>query len=88
MPASSQKYALLNKKSVPIVVIIEPWAEEITVPPDKTLEINIFFPAIGPIETEINERYFIVWLWGGCHATVSLDGKDCTPRSLSRPVPR
>jgi hypothetical protein len=88
MMASPLKYRLRNEKSASIVVIIEPWAEEISVPPDKTLEIVVFYPSIGPIETITTDEYIIVWLWGGCRATVSLDGQDCTPGSLSIPAPR
>jgi hypothetical protein len=87
MMDSSLKYRLRNEKSTSIVVIIEPWAEEISVPPDKTLEIAVFYPSIGPIETITTDEFIIVWLWGGCRATVSLDGQDCTPGSLSIPAP-
>jgi hypothetical protein len=88
MSDSSLKYVLHNKNSVTIVVIIEPWAEEISVHPDKTLEIIISYPKIGPIETTVSENCIIVWLWNGCHATVSLNGQDCTPRALGIPAPR
>jgi len=70
MTNASVKYVLQNKKSVAITVILEPWADEISVPPDKTLEI---VAGTGPIETIIDEKYVTVEL--SSHVTVSLDGK-------------
>jgi hypothetical protein len=81
------KYVIHNKNPTSMVVIIEPWAEELNVPSNSTLEISVIYSKIGPIETTINERYTVVWLWSGCRATVSLDGQDCTPRSLDIPAP-
>jgi hypothetical protein len=87
MMASVLKYRVSNEHQYSRVVIIEPWAEEITLPQDKTLEIAVSCSTIGTFETVVNERYVVVWLWSGCRATLSIDGQDCTPASLNIPVP-
>jgi hypothetical protein len=86
MIESSVKYTFRNQNLNSIIVIIEPWAEEFTVPPDSVLSIIIFHTKLGLLETAISPNYFTVGLWAGCRAEVSLDGNDMTPRSLSIPA--
>ena len=87
MDYSSMKCTFHNKNSESVTVIVEPWAEEIRVPSKNTLEITVFYREIGPIETTIDRSHIAVWLWKGCHALVSLNGRDCTPPSLTIPAP-
>ena len=82
----SLKYTFSNQDPNPIIVILEPWAEEFTVPPGSVLSIIVFYTKLGLLETAISPNYFTVGLWAGCRAEVSLDGKDQTPRSLSIPA--
>jgi hypothetical protein len=84
---SSIKYSFRNQKSDTIIAIIEPWAEEFSVPAGSVLSVIIFYNSIGLLETAISSDYFSMWLWAGCHVEVSLDGKDQTPPSLSIPAP-
>lgn len=77
------KYRLSNEHQYARVVIIEPWAEEITLPQDKTLEITVSCSTIDTLDIVVNERYVVLWLWSGCRATLSIDGQDCTPPTLS-----
>jgi len=86
MMDSSVKYTFANQGLNPIVLILEPWAEEFTVPPGSVVSIMIFYKELGLLETAIGPNYFTIWLWAGCRAEVSLDGNDQTPRSLSIPA--
>jgi len=81
------KYIFQNRTAAPIIVIVEPWAEEFSVPPDSVLSIEISFSELGNLETVMDGKYFTMWLWAGCRAAVSLDGKDQMRPSLSIPVP-
>jgi hypothetical protein len=82
----SARYTFRNQNPNPIIVIIEPWAEEFVVPPGSVLSIIIFYTKLGLLETAISPNYFTVGLWAGCRARVALDGNDQTPRSLSIPA--
>jgi hypothetical protein len=80
------QYQFQNQSADPIIVIIEPWAEEFSVPSNSVLLIDIDSTKTGLLETAMNSKYFTVWLWGGCRAKVSLDGEDRTPLSLAIPA--
>jgi hypothetical protein len=82
-PEDSMKYTFENTTSAPIVTIVEPWAEEFSVPPGSTLEIEISATDVGPLETSMSDEYFVVWLWSGCRATVSLNGEELPRPGLS-----
>jgi hypothetical protein len=81
------KYTFENRTEVPITFMIEPWAEEFTVPSRSVLSIEIFSSKFDVMETTIDAKYFVLWLWAGCTAVVSLDGKQQTRPSLLIPVP-
>jgi hypothetical protein len=81
------KYTFQNTTSAHTVVIVEPWAEEFTVPPGSVLSIDISSTVAGTLETVMSDKYFVVWLWSGCRAEVSLDGKDQTSSASSISVP-
>jgi hypothetical protein len=82
MMASAIKYLVHNEHQNSREVYIEPWAEGISLPPDKTLEITVSCSTIGTLEVVLHEDCVVVWLWSGCRATLSIDGQDCTPPSL------
>jgi hypothetical protein len=81
------KYTFENRNTDPITFILEPWAEEFTVPTGSTLSIEIFSSTFDLLETVTDGKYFAVWLWAGCRAAVSLDGQQQARPSLSIPVP-
>ena len=81
------RYNVCNDSQNSIVVILEPWAEEFDVLPGKTLQISAYYSLDGILSTIQKDRCFIVWLWGGCSAMVSLDGQDCTPATLRLDFP-
>jgi hypothetical protein len=80
-------YTFQNRTTAPIIFIVEPWAEEFTVPSGSVLSIEIFSSELGVMETFLDGTYFTVWLWGGCRAAVSLDGNHQTRPALLIPVP-
>ncbi len=82
----TMQYIFINH-AAPITLILEPWAEEFDVGAGVTVSIDIVFEGLGNIETEVNEKYFMIWLWAGCRAKIFLDGEDRTPASLSIPAP-
>lgn len=83
----SFKYSFRNNSSETLILIVEPWAEEFSVPNGSTVSISILYTDIGPLETEIIPGYLIVWAWQGCRAKVFLDGAEQMRPSLFIPVP-
>jgi hypothetical protein len=81
------RYTFKNAISAPMVLVVEPWAEEFSVPSGSVLEIEISSTETGPLETVMSDKFFAVWLWGGCRAAVSLDGEDQPRPGLSIPAP-
>ena len=79
-------YRFQNNNEEKLTVIIEPWAEEFDVPPKSILGLSIAYDRPGLIDTEINPKYFVIWLWAGCCVQVSLDGKDLPTGSLTIPA--
>lgn len=79
------QFQFLNERTDPITVIVEPWAEEFSVPSKSVLSISIDSAKAGLLETALSGEYFIVGLWAGCRAKVSLDGED--RMILDIPVP-
>jgi len=75
-----------NREDYELKVVIEPWAEEITLAPGKKLKMEISYFEADLLEIKIGRKpYISVWLWGGCTATLSMDGEDCTPPTLQIP---
>ena len=84
--AKNMEFILRNNNPSKITFILEPWAEEFDVPAGSKLRIYIIYVKEGTIITDINQKYFVVWLWGGCRAQVLVDDQDLTPKSLSIPA--
>jgi hypothetical protein len=74
MAELEMNYIIRNKRPQPMWVILEPWADEILVPPGSVLAIDIFAEKPGLLETEVTPEFYIVWCWSGCRTIVSLDG--------------
>jgi hypothetical protein len=81
------EYTFRNQWLRQIIFIIEPWAEEVVVPPGCTLSLTISHTKPGLIETSLTPDYFTIWLWGGCTLTAYLDKKELPMPALSIPVP-
>ena len=72
----------VKNSSTEIILIIEPWAEEVLLPPNPKLSIYISYLESRLLESEITPKCFVVYVWGGCRARVFLDDEDVTPPSL------
>ena len=81
------EYTFRNQELHQIIFIIEPWAEEVTVPPGSTVSLTIFHTKPGLIETSLTPDYFTIWLWGSCTVTAYLDQKELVMPSLAVPAP-
>jgi hypothetical protein len=83
------KYAFRNQTSATIILIVEPWAKEFSVPSGSVVSIQISSSSseVPLLETFIDEKYVTIWLLGGCRAEVSLDDKKQIRPFLSNPVP-
>jgi hypothetical protein len=81
------RYNVHNDSQNSIVVMLEPWAEYFDVLPGKTLQISAYYSLDGNLETIQTDRCFVVCLWGGCRAMVSIDDQDCTPATLKLDFP-
>jgi hypothetical protein len=82
------KYTFQNRSEAPVTFIIEPWAEEFTVPSGSVLSIEISSSKFDLMETSTDGKYFVLWLWAGSSAVVSLDGEQQARPSLLIAVPR
>jgi hypothetical protein len=71
MTDKTLEYLIHNKNPEPLTVIVEFWAEEVTLSPGSSLLLTIFYDREGMLEVETNPNYYVVWLWGGCR------GKAC-----------
>ena len=76
------KYVVHNRNTEAVQVIVEPWAEEFTLPSGSALSVTIFDDRPDFLESEIGPNCFSAWLWGGCRAEVIVDDEHRTPRSL------
>ena len=87
MTDKTLEYRLHNKNTVPLTVIVEPWAEEIVVSPESSLSLKIFYDKEGVLEVETNPKYYVIWLWGGCRVKLALNGEDLNMPFLLTPSP-
>jgi len=72
VPSTGQRGASIDRR------LIKP--HRFPIPEDSSTEAE-------ELETVITDEYFVVWLWSGCRAAVSLDGQDQPRPGLSIPVP-
>jgi hypothetical protein len=79
--------SIWNQNEKEFKVLVEPWAAEFAIPPKSTLKIKILHTEPGEIETVVDPNCLTIWLWRGCRAEVSLDGRDQTPSFMSTPAP-
>jgi hypothetical protein len=79
--------SLFNDRITETIIIVEPWAEEIVLPPQTTIEFGIYSDKIEKVESSIDDQFLTIWLWQGCTLVAFIDGEDVTPASFSIPVP-
>jgi hypothetical protein len=76
---------LTNKRDLDLRLILEPWAEEITLPSCKSLRLVASSEQTGELEIEVRDDGAIVYGWPG--ATLSVfDGQKAIWKSYA-PVP-
>src|SRR5438552_6342821 len=74
MPYETQRtIPVENSRSVPLRVIVEPWAFEILLPPGEKCEVTIAGPP-GEIWLDIGDDWFAIWGWDGSCAWATKNG--------------
>ena len=71
------KINIENDTDIPILISIEPWAEEFTVSPKSILNLNCLCKNEGsPImKIEYHTDLTSIWFWGGTKVEVRMDGE-------------
>lgn len=80
-------FSFRNDLATDMTVVIEPWAEEVILPSQGTIDLEVTSAKSGKVETSIDQAYLTIWLWAGCTVSMAIDKVDVTPRSLNIPVP-
>ena len=70
----------------PLIVIIEPWCEELPLPIGSLIEFFLDFDTRYPFETDLTDKYFTVCLMHDGPIKVLIDKVDVTPPSLRAPA--
>jgi hypothetical protein len=69
-----------NNRKAPIILILEPWAEQYLVQPGQTIDISATGGAVGScFEVEQREECLIVFAWADCVVSVLSAGKILHP---------
>jgi hypothetical protein len=78
------KHEIKNSGEEPLLVWIEPWAEEYSVPPGSTLGLKFEGPYDDPtFGTSVEEgRVFFDCGWGGSTFEATLNGNWAIPNSV------
>ena len=87
MTDTAVQYLIINRNPEPLTVIVEPWAEEVTLSSDSRLLLTALCDREGLLEVVTDPNYLIVWLWTGCRVKLALNGEDLTMPSLLIPSP-
>jgi hypothetical protein len=87
MTDTAVEYLIINSNPEPLTVIVEPWAEEVTLSPDSRLLLTALCDREGMLEVETDPNYLTVGLWTGCRVKLAVNGKDLTMSSLLIPSP-
>jgi hypothetical protein len=75
------KHEIANKGEKPLLVWIEPWAEQYSVPPGSELELAFAGPYDDPVFYTAAEEEGLVFTcgWAGSTFEATLDGHRATP---------
>jgi len=87
MTDKTLEYRIHNKNPKPLMVIVEPWGEEIVVSPGSSLVLKILYDSEGLMEVVTDPDYLTVGLWTGCRVTLAVNGEKLTLPSLLIPSP-
>ena len=83
--ADTFRFTFKNKYN-PLIVIIEPWCEELPLPVGSRIEFLLDFDMRYPFETDLTDKYFTVYLMHDGPMKVLIDKVDVTPPSLREPA--
>ena len=70
------KILITNSTQKSKIVILEPWGEEIQMPPKKTFELIAFASQEGNFEIDFGEDEITAFLWAGSTVIVFCEGKE------------
>lgn len=70
----NQLLTFSNDDEVALVLFLEPWGEDYTIPPSKTLKIRVKSDLIGDLEISQKQNILTLFLWSGCLCEIELDG--------------
>jgi hypothetical protein len=87
MTDTTAKYFITNRHPGPLTVLLEPWAEEVVLPPKASLLLTVLCDREGLLEVETDPNFLTVWLWGGCRVKLAVNGEDLTRPFLLTPFP-
>ena len=69
-----QTLTVRNGRSEPFVVRIEPWADEVTIRPGESLELDFEGPTGETIEVEAEPGGIVVYGWAGSTVEIRPNG--------------
>jgi len=76
---------ITNDGAAVLVLIVEPWASEFSIPPGATFVVRATSEVQGALEVEREPARVTCWAWP--HSTVEVWSGDRLIDSLDRPVP-
>ncbi len=76
-----------NSRAEPVNLVLEPWAEEFTVPVGSTLRVAFFSETAQPIDTELTDAFLVLYAGSACRARVYLNQEEVTQASFSAETP-
>jgi hypothetical protein len=76
-----------NSNEKEATLIVEPWPEEIDLPPNKVVTLEVTSPTPGVPQLELRGEYLICYVWEGSTAAVFIDGVCVSEGKMQIPVP-
>lgn len=72
-----------NEDGVPLVLFLEPWAEQFVIPPQSAVEIVAYGSDDGHLVIDKSGKHLVVWGWTGSSVHVLQHGRELDPVLLS-----
>jgi hypothetical protein len=74
---------VLNDDAVPLVLFLEPWAEQFVIPPRSAIEIVAYGSDDGRLVIDKGDNQLVVWGWTGSSVHVLQGGHELATEFLS-----
>jgi hypothetical protein len=84
---SSVQVRLVNPREVPVQLVLEPWGESYTIPPDDVIDIKVRGPQGEALEIAHQPEAIVVWGWPGSTMRVFHGAKELGSIQGRPPVP-